>query len=158
MGAEQVLAERERCALLVEQHADDVWMDGVNAHYAPRHLATLIRKPDFGESEMTGESDVVSGATFDILESMAKDHPELRGGYARSTQGVDIDLVVAVFANEIRRLKGLVPELPPYPPEGHGLPRYGLRWNGPDEPLAVPMDDGYWTPHHLAARQLRAKL
>lgn len=51
---------------------------------------------------------------------------------------------------EIQRLKGLQPEGPPRPPEGEGLPRYGLRWNGPQQPLSVPMDDGYWTPWHLA--------
>lgn len=51
---------------------------------------------------------------------------------------------------EVERLKGLRPDLPPRPPEGDGLPRYGLRWNGPGNPLAVPMDDGYWTPWHLA--------
>ncbi|WP_296125110.1 hypothetical protein [Pseudomonas sp. Ga0074129] len=48
------------------------------------------------------------------------------------------------------QLRGLTPELPPRPPEGEGLPRYGLRWNGPGQPLSVPMDDGYWTPWHLA--------
>lgn len=51
---------------------------------------------------------------------------------------------------EVELLKGLRPDLPPRPPEGDGLPRYGLRWNGPGNPLAVPMDDGYWTPWHLA--------
>lgn len=30
------------------------------------------------------------------------------------------------------------------------LPRYGIRWNGPQGPIAVPMPDGYWTPWHLA--------
>lgn len=48
-------------------------------------------------------------------------------------------------------LRGLTPTLPPRPPEGEGLPRYGLRWNGPQQPLSVPMEDGYWTPWHLAA-------
>jgi len=52
--------------------------------------------------------------------------------------------------NENERLRGLAPELPPRAPEGDGLPRYGLRWSGPDQPLAVPMVDGYWTPWHLA--------
>jgi hypothetical protein len=51
---------------------------------------------------------------------------------------------------EIERLRGTTPELPPRPPDGSGLPRYGLRWNGPTEPVAVPMLDGYWTPWHLA--------
>lgn len=58
---------------------------------------------------------------------------------------------------ENQRLRGLQPEFPPRPPEGSGLPRYGLRWNGPQLPLSVPMDDGYWTPWHLAA-QLHAEL
>ncbi|CAM3899265.1 hypothetical protein CCOS865_02167 [Pseudomonas reidholzensis] len=53
---------------------------------------------------------------------------------------------------EIEELKGLRPEWPPRPPNGEGLPRYGLRWNGPQQPLAVPMVDGYWTPWHLAER------
>lgn len=48
-------------------------------------------------------------------------------------------------------LRGLQPAAPPRPPEGEGLPRYGLRWNGPSQPVSVPMDDGYWTPWHLAA-------
>lgn len=50
------------------------------------------------------------------------------------------------------RLEGLKPEFPPMPPNGRGLPRYGLRWPPPanSAPLAVPMDDGYWTPWHLA--------
>ncbi|MGH8379311.1 hypothetical protein [Pseudomonas sp.] len=59
------------------------------------------------------------------------------------------DVVLALLA-EIERLQGLQPVPPPRPPEGDGLPRYGLRWNGPSSPLAVPMEDGYWTPWHLA--------
>jgi len=54
----------------------------------------------------------------------------------------------------IERLRGIKPELPPYPgeePHREDLPRYGLRWNGPAEPLATPMLDGYWTPYHMAA-------
>lgn len=51
---------------------------------------------------------------------------------------------------EIEQLRGITPEFPPRPPNGEGLPRYGLRWTSPTEPLAVPMDDGYWTPWHLA--------
>jgi hypothetical protein len=53
---------------------------------------------------------------------------------------------------ENERLSGLTPEAPPRPPAGVGLPRYGLRWNGPQQPIAVPMEDGYWTPWHLADR------
>lgn len=58
---------------------------------------------------------------------------------------------LSAMAAERDALRGLTPELPPFPPEGEGLPRFGLRWNGPEKPLAVPMEDGYWTPYHLAS-------
>ena len=51
---------------------------------------------------------------------------------------------------QVETFQGLKPAMPPRPPTGEGLPRYGLRWNGPSQPLSVPMDDGYWTPWHLA--------
>jgi hypothetical protein len=60
---------------------------------------------------------------------------------------------------EIQRLRGLKAELPPRPGDIDdtivNLPRYGLRWNGPTEPISVPMDDGYWTPWHLAQAQIQ---
>ncbi len=59
------------------------------------------------------------------------------------------DMLLAL-RDALDRAQGIKPELPPMPPDGTGAPRYGLRWNGPQEPLAVPMDDGYWTPWHLA--------
>lgn len=31
-----------------------------------------------------------------------------------------------------------------------GLPRYGIRHNGPDNPIVMKMNDGYWTPWHIA--------
>jgi hypothetical protein len=63
--------------------------------------------------------------------------------------------VLALLA-EIDRLAGARPDASPRPPEGEGLPRYGLRWNGPTSPITVPMPDGYWTPWHLAD-QLKAE-
>lgn len=33
------------------------------------------------------------------------------------------------------------------------LPRYGIKWQGPQEPICVPMEDGYWTPWHLAVNE-----
>jgi hypothetical protein len=57
---------------------------------------------------------------------------------------------------EVERLRGVQPEVPPRPPDGLDLPRYGLRWNGPTEPVPVPMERGYWTPWHLAEAALRA--
>lgn len=35
------------------------------------------------------------------------------------------------------------------------LPRYGLRWNGPDQPVSTPMPDGFWTPFHIAHQALK---
>lgn len=55
---------------------------------------------------------------------------------------------------EVERLRGVPSELPPRPPDGFGLPRYGIRWNGPTEPLSVPLNRGYWTPWHLAAAEI----
>ena len=57
--------------------------------------------------------------------------------------------LLAASEQEVVRLRGLQPELPPRVPDGEGVPRYGLRWNGPEQPVAVPVDDGYWTPFHL---------
>lgn len=38
-------------------------------------------------------------------------------------------------------------------PQGDGLPRYGIKWNGNNQPISTPVDDGYWTPYHLALAQ-----
>jgi len=55
---------------------------------------------------------------------------------------------------QVAALKGCVPELPEPLYAGNHLPRFGIRWNGPTEPLCVPMDDGYWTPWHYAKAKL----
>ena len=55
---------------------------------------------------------------------------------------------------QVAALKGCVPELPEPLYAGNHLPRFGIRWNGPTEPLCVPMDDGYWTPWHYAEAKL----
>ena len=34
------------------------------------------------------------------------------------------------------------------------LDRFGIEWTGPKTPIAVHMDDGYWTPWHLAHAEL----
>lgn len=84
-----------------------------------------------------------------------------------ASEVADADLIVALrnaapaIIDEVERLRGIVPELPPRPPEGEGMPRYGIRWHGLDRPLAAKMDDGYWTPWHLAnaeVERLRAAL
>lgn len=30
------------------------------------------------------------------------------------------------------------------------LERFGIQWNGPKTPIATEMNDGYWTPWHIA--------
>jgi hypothetical protein len=57
------------------------------------------------------------------------------------------------LAVQVKQLKGIKPELPPFPPQGSCLPRFGIKWNGQYEPISTPMDDGYWTPYHLALAQ-----
>ena len=34
------------------------------------------------------------------------------------------------------------------------LKRYGVRWMGAYTPICVPMDDGYWTPWHVANEEV----
>ncbi|PZR07103.1 MAG: hypothetical protein DI536_29030 [Archangium gephyra] len=69
---------------------------------------------------------------------------------------VDADLLLHAALDELDAarkrlavLEGITPELASATSEGE-LPRYSVRWNGPQLPLAVPMPDGYWTPWHLA--------
>lgn len=85
-------------------------------------------------SKFRGEIIQALSAVLDIAENLIKK-------LTRDTSEIK---------EEHDRLKGLEPELPPRPPSDEGLPRYGLRWNGPKEPLSAPLDDGYWTPWHLA--------
>lgn len=108
------------------------------------NLARLLRTaPNFHGRVISGMCHVIMNEKNQIIdpESDVIDlHPHLAQLQERTEQ----------LHAECETLRGLVPELPPRPPEGDGLPRYGLRWNGPGQPLTVPMDDGYWTPWHLA--------
>lgn len=36
------------------------------------------------------------------------------------------------------------------------LSRWGITWQGPESPICVPMNDGYWTPWHLAQNEIDA--
>lgn len=36
------------------------------------------------------------------------------------------------------------------------LGRWGVRWDGPDNPICEEIPDGYWTPWHLAADAITA--
>lgn len=63
---------------------------------------------------------------------------------------------VKELRTRLSELHGAVPRLPPRPPEGGGLPRYGVRWCGNSQPITVPMYDGYWTPYHLAEKIIQS--
>ncbi|KAB0509627.1 hypothetical protein [Pseudomonas moorei] len=98
-----------------------------------------------------------NGIVFDVHQN--RSFPEFMAqnkDYADLVLAANPATVLALLA-EIDRLRGIQPAFPPRPPEGEGLPRYGLRWNGPQQPLAVLMTDGYWTPWHLAD-QLKAEV
>lgn len=79
------------------------------------------------------------------------------GGSNWNDNALRTSIVMNALAAEVESLSGLRPEVPERPPHNNdashqhpALPRYGLRWNGPGEPVSVPMPDGYWTPFHLA--------
>lgn len=59
---------------------------------------------------------------------------------------------VELLASEVRKLSEENNQPTPPAPE---LDRYGIQWNGPTEPLPVPMSDGYWTPWHIANDELQ---
>lgn len=102
------------------------------------HLARLLRNaPNFYGRVIGGMVWVIMNEANQILD------PE--------SDCIDLHPRFQQMAAECERLRGLMPEAPPRPPAGQGLPRYGLRWNGPGLPVSVPMQDGYWTPWHLAA-------
>lgn len=108
------------------------------------NLARLLRTaPNFHGRVISGMCHVIMNEKNQLIdpESDVIDlHPHLAQLQDRAEK----------LEAECETLRGLVPEPPPRPPEGDGLPRYGLRSNGPRQPLSVPMDDGYWTPWHLA--------
>lgn len=91
------------------------------------------------------------GEPFQIGKPWPQEEPWAQFSYKRDSwlAVAAVNAIPGLLA-EIDRLKGLRPAAPPRPPEGESLPRYGLRWNGPQQPVAVPMADGYWAPWHLA--------
>ncbi|MBX9762846.1 MAG: hypothetical protein K2Y24_07440 [Pseudomonadaceae bacterium] len=108
------------------------------------NLARLLRNaPNFHGRVISGMCHVIMYEKNQILDP-ASDCIDLHPRFAQAQAQIE------QLQAECQMLRGLTPEPPPRPPEGEGLPRYGIRWNGPGQPLSVPMDDGYWTPWHLA--------
>lgn len=97
-----------------------------------------------------------------LMEQCRAEAYEVRVANAESIRENDHDLDswTEAYAQALysERSKWLTPELPPRPPQGIGEqpPRYGLKWNGPEQPLSVPMNDGYWTPFHIAEASINA--
>jgi hypothetical protein len=116
--------------------------------------------------ELQAIRDRFSTSTNSVFAVVWEEYPYLEyRAYGQAISSVEqAKLDAAFFANaradmsrlldEVERLRGIQPELPPRPPMGsdsdEGMPRYGLRWNGPKDPVSVPMPDGYWTPYYLA--------
>jgi hypothetical protein len=115
-------------------------------------LAQLVAVKEGGG---TGQSPCAK-----FCESVAtwKDFYQLREHSDRlHVENCDIKRVNAELVAQVEQLKGIKPELPPFPPQGDGLPRFGIKWNGEYEPISTPMDDGYWTPYHLAMALLQSR-
>lgn len=147
-------AERACCAVPGGYNAWELRL--VRALSIDRHVKGqlgLFSCPADLHSVIGGESGV-SDLDLATIEARAAARP------LRDNDGhEDFEALLAEvkrLRGEVERLKGLKPELPPFPPAGAGLPRYGLRWPpaANQAPLAVPMDDGYWTPAHLAEAEV----
>ena len=106
---------------------------------------------------MTIEQDGVS-MPADYSFTCVNDYVHDTGRHFEELQGLALGMACEIerLRAEVEALRGLMPEPSPRQPDGVGLPRYGLRWNGPQQPLSVPMADGYWTPWHLAYGEIEA--
>lgn len=129
---------------------------GFNVTYG-HELTQYDATPEPRQSSTHGEPEVIymlrnlaTNSPWRDADKTAFDCAAFLPEYERR-QLVEHSYITQLHA-EIDRLQGLEPEWPPRPPEGNGLPRFGVRWNGPQQPVAVPMPDGYWTPWHLTER------
>ena len=130
-----------------------------------RELCAFYDSPAGNGQVFAAEARAAIPTLMDEVEMLREDLGNMtsseRDGWARANHAAaELDerwADIKALRAEVERLMGLSPELPPFPPEGEGLPRYGIRWNGPGEPLAVPMKDGYWSPWHLT-EALRVEL
>lgn len=114
----------------------------------PQNILWHSEEPDFIEDGSIAKAALAQQVNKSVVAQLRAENSELRKFCEDAAKHYEKES--DALRAEVERLKGLQPGLPPFPPEGEGLPRYGLRWNGPQQPLATPMDDGYWTPWHLA--------
>lgn len=114
--------------------------------------------PDDGRPEPVAWQKACAHVTHLRTAALMADTPEEFDGLDRYgwTPLYTADQMRAAIAAERKRLGWIVPNIPPFPPAGSGLPRYGLVHTNPKRPLSVPMADGYWVPWHLAEAALSA--
>lgn len=125
-------AQAERDVFKMQRDGDREEVAKLRADLADARALAEVRKSEF-EAEQ------------EAVEKLNREMATLRA--ERATAMADL----AAAQAQIEKLRGLTPELPPrFPPNPTELPAYGIRWNGEGQPLAVPMDDGYWTPWHIA--------
>lgn len=106
--------------------------------------------PKLEKPALVGAGRFSVGLSARLVVEAAQRHYEYEITPENETLRIATGQNFGALLEQLEQLRGLRPAVPPRPPEGNGLPRYGLRWNGPQQPLATPMDDGYWTPWHLA--------
>ena len=97
------------------------------------------------------------------LDLFAREARTNHNNWAAAVREKDAEIAAHLYAHvemmrkrdaKIERLKGMKPAPLDTPIPAGTIPRYMVRWNGPTEPLAVPSDDGYWTPWHVAHAEI----
>lgn len=119
-------------------------------HPAEQPVLASDQWPKLEKPALVGAGRFSVGLSARLVVEAAQRHYEYEITPENETLRIATGQNFLALLAQLEQLRGLRPAVPPRPPEGNGLPRYGLRWNGPQQPLATPMDDGYWTPWHLA--------
>ena len=96
-------------------------------------LTARFRAMRFNDNKHLGLGDV--RLTLWEQEQIEKEFAELEARLATA------EAEVVRLRGQVAALKGRVPDLPVVFRRGDPLPRFGIRWSSPTEPLCVPMDD-----------------
>lgn len=86
------------------------------------------------------------------------EHIALANGF-KLKQQPDGSMALNPYVFEFARALLFEAKLPPRPDSSEPtntptLSRWGIKWQGPESPISVPMSDGYWTPWHLAEKEI----
>lgn len=129
-------------------------VDSVQAQAAMfrEKATTLLRERDAARAELAKWPSLIAEALSTRVggRDIA---PEEWAGHVRREHGAHTRTSSCLDAAraEVERLRGIKPGLPE---NIAPMARFGIRWNGPQSPIAVPMDDGYWTPWHVASAEV----